>query len=229
MKNTYHQKEISKLLDYQFKNNRLLEEALTHASARKSSKVNNERLEFLGDRVLGLVISEELLRKNPNSTEGEIATYYNSLVKKETCAFIAKEIGLENLLTLGKSVKRTNDRQKDKILGNAIEALIGAIFLDAGFDTSKQLVLKVWRKLIDIVRDIEAHAKTALQEFLQSKGQEPPTYKQISRTGPDHDPDFCVEVVLGSGLNAIGSGSTKRMAETKAAEQILEKIKNINE
>ncbi len=229
MKNTYHQKEISKLLDYQFKNNRLLEEALTHASARKSSKVNNERLEFLGDRVLGLVIAEELLRKNPNSTEGEIATYYNSLVKKETCSFIAKEIGLENLLTLGKSVKRTNDRQKDKILGNAIEALIGAIFLDAGFEISKQLVLKVWRKQIDIVRDIEAHAKTALQEFLQSKGQEPPAYKQISRTGPDHDPDFCVEVVLGSGLNAIGNGSTKRMAETKAAEQILEKIKNINE
>ena len=229
MKNTHHQKEISKLLDYQFKNNRLLEEALTHASARKSSKLNNERLEFLGDRVLGLVIAEELLRKNPNSTEGEIATYYNSLVKKETCAFIAKEIGLENLLTLGKSVKRTNDRQKDKILGNAIEALIGAIFLDAGFDTSKQLVLKVWRKRIDIVRDIEAHAKTALQELLQSKGQEPPTYKQISRTGPDHDPDFCVEVVLGSGLKAIGNGSTKRMAETKAAEQILEKIKNINE
>lgn len=229
MKNTYHQKEISKLLDYQFKNNRLLEEALTHASARKSSKVNNERLEFLGDRVLGLVIAEELLRKNPNSSEGEIATYYNSLVKKETCSFIAKEIGLENLLTLGKSVKRTNDRQKDKILGNAIEALIGAIFLDAGFEISKQLVLKVWRKQIDIVRDIEAHAKTALQEFLQSKGQEPPTYKQISRTGPDHDPDFCVEVVLGSGLNAIGSGSTKRMAETKAAEQILEKIRNINE
>ena len=229
MKNTHHQKEISKLLDYQFKNNRLLEEALTHASARKSSKLNNERLEFLGDRVLGLVIAEELLRKNPNSTEGEIATYYNSLVKKETCAFIAKEIGLENLLTLGKSVKRTNDRQKDKILGNAIEALIGAIFLDAGFEISKQLVLKVWRKQIEIVRDIEAHAKTALQELLQSKGQEPPTYKQISRTGPDHDPDFCVEVVLGSGLNAIGNGSTKRMAETKAAEQVLEKIKNINE
>ena len=229
MKNTHHQKEISKLLDYQFRNNRLLEEALTHSSARKSSKLNNERLEFLGDRVLGLVIAEELLRKNPNSTEGEIATYYNSLVKKETCAFIAKEIGLENLLTLGKSVKRTNDRQKDKILGNAIEALIGAIFLDAGFEISKQLVLKVWRKQIDIVRDIEAHAKTALQELLQSKGQEPPTYKQISRTGPDHDPDFCVEVVLGSGLNAIGNGSTKRMAETKAAEKILEKIKSINE
>ena len=229
MKINHHQKEICRLLNYQFKSNRLLEEALTHSSARKSSKVNNERLEFLGDRVLGLVIAEELLRKNPNSSEGEIATYYNSLVKKETCSFIAKEIGLENLLTLGKSVKRTNDRQKDKILGNAIEALIGAIFLDAGFEISKQLVLKVWRKQIDIVRDIEAHAKTALQEFLQSKGQEPPTYKQISRTGPDHDPDFCVEVLLGSGLNAIGNGSTKRMAETKAAEQILEKIKNINE
>ena len=229
MKSTHHQKEICRLISYQFKNNRLLEEALTHSSARKSNKANNERLEFLGDRVLGLVIAEELLRLNPNSTEGQIATYYNYLVKKETCALIAKEIGLENLLTLGKSVTRTSNRQKDNILGNAVEALIGAIFLDAGFRTSRELVLKVWRKQIDIVRDIEAHAKTALQELLQSRGQEPPTYRQISRSGPDHDPNFCVEVMLESGVKALGNGSTKRMAETKAAEQILEKIKNINE
>ena len=102
--------------------------------------------------------------------------------------------------------------------------MIGAIFLDAGFKTSRDLVLRIWRMQIDIVRDIEAHAKTALQELMQSRGQEPPTYRQISRTGPDHDPDFCVEAVLGSGLKAIGNGSTKRMAETKAAEKILEKI-----
>ncbi len=229
MKNTHHQKEISRLLNYQFKNNRLLEEALTHSSARKSSKANNERLEFLGDRVLGLVIAEELLRLNPHSTEGQIATYYNFLVKKETCALLAKEIGLESLLTLGRSVTRTTARQKDKILGNAIEALIGAIFLDGGFKVSRELVLQVWKKQIEIVRDIEAHAKTALQELLQARGQEPPIYKQVSRTGPDHDPSFCVEVLLGSGLRAVGTGSTKRMAETEAAEQILEKIKNIHE
>ena len=229
MKNTVQQREISRVLDYRFKNNRLLEEALTHASARKSSKVNNERLEFLGDRVLGLVVAEELMRINPNSTEGQIATYYNSLVKKETCAAIAEEIGLENLLTIGKSVTRTNDRKKDKILGNAMEALIGAIFLDAGFKIAKELILKVWRRQIDVVRNIEVHAKTALQEYLQSRGEEPPKYKQISRTGPDHDPDFFVEVFLESGLKAVGNGSTKRMAETKAAEQVLEKIKNINE
>ena len=229
MKNTHHQKEISRLLNYQFKNNRLLEEALTHSSASKSSKANNERLEFLGDRVLGLVIAEELLRLNPHSTEGQIATYYNFLVKKETCALLAKEIGLESLLTLGKSVTRTTSRQKDKILGNAIEALIGAIFLDAGFKVSRELVLQVWKKQIEIVRDIEAHAKTALQELLQARGQEPPIYKQVSRTGPDHDPSFCVEVLLESGLSAVGTGSTKRMAETEAAEQILEKIKNIHE
>ncbi|MDC3090400.1 ribonuclease III [Paracoccaceae bacterium] len=229
MKNTYHQKEISRSLNYQFKNNRLLEEALTHSSASKSSKANNERLEFLGDRVLGLVIAEELLRLNPHATEGQIATYYNFLVKKETCALLAKEIGLENLLTLGKSVTRTTARQKDKILGNAIEALIGAIFLDGGFKTSRELVLQVWKKQIEMVRDIQAHAKTALQELQQAKGQEPPIYKQLSRTGPDHDPNFCVEVLLESGLKAVGNGSTKRMAETKAAEQILEKIKNINE
>ena len=229
MKNTHHQKEISRLLNYQFKNNRLLEEALTHSSASKSSKANNERLEFLGDRVLGLVIAEELLRLNPHSTEGQIATYYNFLVKKETCALLAKEIGLESLLTLGKSVTRTTARQKDKILGNAIEALIGAIFLDAGFKTAKEIVLQVWRDQIEIVRDIEAHAKTALQELLQARGQEPPIYKQVSRTGPDHDPSFYVKVLLKSGLSAVGTGSTKRMAETAAAEQILEKIKNIHE
>ena len=229
MKNTHHKKEISRLLNYQFKNNRLLEEALTHSSASKSSKANNERLEFLGDRVLGLVIAEELLRLNPHSTEGQIATYYNFLVKKETCALLAKEIGLESLLTLGKSVTRTTARQKDKILGNAIEALIGAIFLDGGFKVSRELVLQVWKKQIEIVRDIEAHAKTALQELLQARGQEPPIYKQVSRTGPDHDPNFCVEVLLKSGLSAVGTGSTKRMAETEAAEQILEKIKNIHE
>mgnify|MGYP003317634103 FL=1 len=143
MKNTHHQIEIRRLLNYQFKNNRLLEEALTHSSASKSSKANNERLEFLGDRVLGLVISEELLRLNPHSTEGQIATYYNSLVKKETCALLARKIGLESLLTLGKSVTRTNDRQKDKILGNAMEALIGALFLDGGFKTSRELVLQL--------------------------------------------------------------------------------------
>ena len=199
MKNTHHQKEISRLLNYQFKNNRLLEEALTHSSASKSSKANNERLEFLGDRVLGLVIAEELLRLNPHSTEGQIATYYNFLVKKETCALLAKEIGLESLLTLGRSVTRTTARQKDKILGNAIEALIGAIFLDGGFKVSRELVLQVWKKQIEIVRDIEAHAKTALQELLQARGQEPPIYKQVSRTGPDHDPSVCGEVLLKSG------------------------------
>ena len=229
MKNTHHQKEISRLLNYQFKNNRLLEEALTHSSASKSSKANNERLEFLGDRVLGLVIAEELLRLNPHSTEGQIATYYNFLVKKETCALLAKEIGLESLLTLGRSVTRTTARQKDKILGNAIEALIGAIFLDGGFKVARELVLQVWKKQIEIVRDIEAHAKTALQELLQARGQEPPIYKQVYRTGPDHDPNFCVEVLLKSGLKAVGTGSTKRMAETEAAEQILEIIKNIHE
>ena len=131
-------------------------------------------------------------------------------------------------MTLGKSVTRTNDRQREKILGNAIEALIGAIFLDAGFNKSRDLVIDLWRRQIEFVRDIEAHAKTALQELLQSKGEEPPVYKQISRIGPDHDPIFRVEVLLQSGLKAVGEGATKRMAETKAAENVLEMMKNIN-
>ena len=108
------------------------------------------------------------------------------------CSFSERN-GLESLLTLGRSVTRTTARQKDKILGNAIEALIGAIFLDGGFKVSRELVLQVWKKQIEIVRDIEAHAKTALQELLQARGQEPPIYKQVSRTGPDHDPIFVLK------------------------------------
>ena len=124
------QKQLCIYINYQFTNVKLLEQALTHSSAKKVGKPNNERLEFLGDRILGLVIADELLRLNPKASEGQIATFYNSLVKKETCSRIAFDMNLEHALTVGKSVTKNNERQKIKILGDAIEALIGAIYLD---------------------------------------------------------------------------------------------------
>jgi ribonuclease-3 len=192
-------------------------------------KPNNERLEFLGDRVLGLVIADELLRLNPKATEGEIASFFNALVKKETCSKLAVEMGLEKSLIIGKSIYKNNQRQKVKMLGDAIEALIGAIYLDAGFKNARDVVLKIWKNQIQFVRSLETHAKTALQEWLQAQGLPPPIYREISRLGPDHEPKFRVEVVLSSGDKAIGDGSTKRDAETKSAEIVLKNIKMLDD
>ncbi len=219
------QKQLCDYIDYQFTNVKLLQQALTHSSAKQGDKPNNERLEFLGDRVLGLVIADELLRLNPKASEGQVATFYNSLVKKETCSRIAIDMHLENALTVGKSVSKNNERQKIKMLGDAIEALIGAIYLDSGFKNVHKIILHLWKNEIQFVRNLETHAKTALQEWLQGQGLPPPIYQEISRLGPDHEPKFCVEVRIGSGEVAQGKGSTKRNAETSAAELILKKLK----
>ncbi len=223
------QKKLCDNINYQFTNVKLLEQALTHSSASKLGKPNNERLEFLGDRILGLVIADELLRLNPKASEGQIATYYNSLVKKETCSRIALEMNLENALNLGKSVSKNNERKKIKMLGDAIEALIGAIYLDSGFKNVYKIVMDLWKNEIQFVRNLEMHAKTALQEWLQSQGLPPPIYKEISRLGPDHEPKFFVEVSIRSGEIAEGEGPTKRDAETSAAGLILKKLKTLNE
>ena len=223
------QKKLCDNINYQFTNVKLLEQALTHSSASKLGKPNNERLEFLGDRILGLVIADELLRLNPKASEGQIATYYNSLVKKETCSRIALDMNLENALNLGKSVSKNNERKKIKMLGDAIEALIGAIYLDSGFKNVYKIVMDLWKNEIQFVRNLEMHAKTALQEWLQSQGLPPPIYKEISRLGPDHEPKFFVEVSIRSGVIAEGEGSTKRDAETLAAGLILKKLKTLNE
>ncbi len=223
------QKQLCDDINYKFTNLKLLEQALTHSSAKKVGKSNNERLEFLGDRILGLIIADELLRLNPKASEGQIATFYNSLVKKETCSRIAFDINLENALSVGKSISKNTDRQKIKILGDAIEALIGAIYLDSGFKNVYKIVMDLWKDEIQFVRNLEIHAKTALQEWLQAKGLPPPIYKEISRLGPDHEPKFCVEVSIRSGEVAVGEGATKRDAETLAAELILKKLKIFNE
>jgi len=220
------QKQLCDHLNYQFSNVKLFAEAITHSSAAKLGKPNNERLEFLGDRVLGLIISNELLRLNPKATEGRIATFYNALVKKETCSKIAFEIGLEKALIIGKSVSKDNERQKVNILGDAIEALIGAIYLDSGFKSVNKIVLNLWKDEVHFVRNLEEHAKTELQEWLQAQGFPPPIYREISKLGPDHDPKFCVEVTISSGDRAIGEGLNKRDAETSAAELILKNVKS---
>ena len=215
-------------LGHMFRDPSLLEEALTHSSASSPARPHNQRLEFLGDRVLGLVIAEELVARYPNETEGDLAPRLNELVRKETCAEIAREIGLDALLTLGKSEAKTGGRRKTAILGDAMEAVIAAVYIDAGaaengLSEARRLILKWWGARFDAQGDsVPRDAKTHLQEWAQGKGFRPPRYETTDRSGPDHAPVFTVSVSLQSGERAEASARTKRAAEQIAAAKLIE-------
>ena len=209
---------LQKRMGYQFKNRVHLDEALSHPSL--SGKTDNQRLEFLGDRVLGLVIAEALCDLDPNAKEGDLAPRYNHLVRKETCAAIAEELQLGNEIKLGRSESMSGGRRKIALLGDVMEAIIAAIYLDGGFEAARQFILAQWKtKLRDVPEDA-VDPKTRLQEIMQKKGDEPPTYTLTDRSGPDHAPEFTVEVISGS-HKCSGMGSTKRSAETQAAKALL--------
>lgn len=207
-------------LRYRFADERLLKRALTHSSARerRRSVIDNERLEFLGDRVLGLVIAELLLERYAGSTEGELALLFNRLVRKEMCARIAQEnLDLGSHLILGKSGERDNAT----ILGDACEAVLGAIFLDGGFAEARRVVRSLWENRLSEHSGIPADAKSSLQEWAQGRGLPLPRYEERSREGPDHAPLFISEVHVEGMAPAEGSGASKRAAEQAAAEAML--------
>ncbi|MGF1650128.1 MAG: ribonuclease III [Hyphomicrobiaceae bacterium] len=214
-----------KALGIKFKDKDLLRRALTHASARGGPhrRLDNERLEFLGDRVLGLAIAERLWRDEPRASEGELARKFNSLVRRETCAGIARSIGLGQHLLLAESEISTGGRDKDTILADAVEAVLGAAFVDQGFDRARELVLTLWRSEIEAGAAPVVDAKSALQEWAQGTGAPLPHYVEVRRHGPDHAPTFVVEVRV-RGLEPIrGEGPSKRLAEQAAARALLER------
>lgn len=207
----------------------LLEEALTHSSAASPSRPHNQRLEFLGDRVLGLVIAEALGARFPDAAEGELAPRFNELVRKETCAEIAREIGLDRLLRLGKAESRSGVRRKTAILGDAMEAVIAAIYTDAGLEAARAEILTHWARRIE-AQGAEAprDAKTWLQEWAQGRAMSPPRYRVIAREGPDHAPVFTVEARLETGAAASARAKSKRAAEQEAAAALLKLIGEID-
>ncbi len=211
-------------LGHEFADPGLLVRAVTHASMSSATRDDNQRLEFLGDRVLGLVMSEALLEVDPDASEGMLAPRFNALVRKETCAEIAREIDLGKVLKLGRSEMMSGGRRKQALLGDAMEAVIAAVYRDAGFDVARALVLRLWGARVATVQDDARDAKTALQEWAQGRGLIPPDYVETARSGPDHAPQFTIEARLSNGASATATAGSKRQAEQAAARALLDKI-----
>lgn len=210
-------------IGYRFADTELLERALTHISALKGkSRVGSyQRLEFLGDHVLGLAVSEMLFEAFPKADEGELSRRLSDLVRRETCADFARVIDLGAALRLGPSEIRAGGRSRIAILADVCESLIGAVFLDGGYDAAKAMIKRFWaermRKPARPLRD----PKTVLQEWAQARGLPTPSYREVERTGPHHDPEFRVAVTLPHREPAEGKGRSKRAAEQAAAAELL--------
>ncbi|MCF6445961.1 ribonuclease III [Nereida sp. MMG025] len=211
-------------LGHTFGRPELLVRAVTHSSMSTPNRDDNQRLEFLGDRVLGLVMAEALLEADKGAAEGKLAPRFNALVRKETCADVARQIGLGDVLKLGRSEMISGGRRKEALLGDAMEAVIAAVYRDAGFDAAKHVILSLWGERIKTVEADARDPKTTLQEAVQAKGSPPPQYVEVSRDGPDHAPVFTIEVRLSSGQTARATAGNKRQAEQAAAKSMLETL-----
>jgi ribonuclease-3 len=213
-------------IGYEFADKALLERALTHISALAGGNRANsyQRLEFLGDHVLGLVISDMLYAAFPKANEGELSRRLADLVRKESCAEVAKVMELGPALKLGSSESSAGGRLRTTILGDACEALVGAAFLDGGYTAAEALVARFWKeRMLKPLRPLR-DPKTLLQEWAQARGLPTPAYQELSRTGPHHKPKFSVAVSLPGRPPAEGTGASKRAAEQAAAAAMLSHV-----
>ena len=222
------QPDLTRLVDaigYDFHQPALLRQALTHPSAthgrRGAAPDNYERLEFLGDRVLGLIVAEWLLSRFPAESEGSLSRRLAALVRRETLAEVASGIGLGDHLILGPGEADAGSRQNASLLADACEAVIGALYLDAGLEAARAFVVARWTPYLEADLTPPQDAKTALQEWAQGRGLPLPEYREVAREGPPHEPVFTVEVEVQEHPPAIGRGLSKRLAEQAAAERLL--------
>lgn len=200
----------------------LFERALTHGSASRDSY---ERLEFLGDRVLGLVIARWLYDRFPDEPEGKMSRRYNALVARETCAEIGYEIGVPALVRLGRQAREDGASLSDNVVGDVVEALIGALLLEGGLEAAERFVRSAWTPLIEEQRRAPQHPKSTLQELAAARGLKAPEYELVSRTGAHHAPRFTVRVSVPRLGVAEAEGASKQEAETAAADALLEQLK----
>jgi ribonuclease-3 len=213
-------------ISYRFTDPALLDSALSHISALKGARNRGgsyQRLEFLGDHVLGLVISDMLFRAFPRADEGELSRRLADLVRKETCAEIARAIDLGAAVRLGASEANAGARSRPAILADVCEALIGAVYLDGGFVAAEALIARLWQARMKTKAEPLRDPKTVLQEWAQGRGLPTPAYREIARSGPDHDPQFRVAVQLPHLAPAEGSGRSKRAAEQAAAAAMMKR------
>jgi len=212
---------VRKQLGHAAKTLSLFERALTHSSIGPDSY---ERLEFLGDRVLGIVIARALYDRYPNEPEGKLSRRFNALVARETCAEIGRELGLPALIRLGKQARSDGANMSDNVLGDVVEALIGALLLDGGMDVAERFVLARWEPYLAGQERAPHHPKSALQELAASRGCKAPIYEVVSRTGAHHMPNFEVRVSVPRLGEATAEGSSKQEAETAAATALLAQL-----
>ena len=217
-------KKIEEVIKINFKNKDLLIKSLTHKSF--DEKYNNEKLEFLGDRVIGLVISKVLLNLYPNEKEGIIDKKFSNLVNKKTCTDIAIQLKLKNFIRTGPSFKKQKFTN-DKILSDCCEALIGAIYLDQGFAISEKFILENWKKFIKKSKITQIDPKTRLQEYSLKKYKKLPIYKMSKQMGPNHNPFFKVQVQISESKKYFGYGKSKKVAQKNAASKLIQSL-NIN-
>ena len=214
-------KFVRERLGHEPKDLRLFELALTHARAGTD---NYERLEFLGDRVLGHVMALALYERHPDEPEGYLSRRYNVLVARETCADIGREIGIPALVRLGKQARDDGASQSDNVVGDVVEALIGALLLDGGLEAAERFIREAWEPLLAGQRKAPLHPKSALQEMAAAKGCKAPAYELVARTGAHHAPTFTIRVSVPGLGEATAEGTSKQDAETAAAAALLERL-----
>jgi len=200
----------------------LYERALTHGS---HGAATYERLEFLGDRVLGLVIADWIYARFPQDAEGQLSRRFNSLVSGETCAEVGRSVQLSSRMRLGKQALEDGAYDSDNVLGDVVEALIGAVFLEHGLEAAAKFIKAKWEPLLDVQRAAPRHPKSELQEWAAAHNRRTPVYEIVERSGPHHAPRFTVKVSLGSAGEASATGKSKQDAETQAAAALLERLK----
>jgi ribonuclease-3 len=218
-------------LGHAFTDRALLEQALTHASvgAGAAKPADNERLEFLGDRVLGLVIAEALIEFEPSASVGSLSKRLHTLVSGETCAAVARDLGVGAALRLPHGETKRGARAQPAILADACEALIAAVYLEAGFEAARRAVLRLWTPLIAARHDpAEVDPKSALQEWAAAKGFPAPAYRLVSRTGPDHRPEFTLEARVGEITPEVACAGSVRAAEKAAALALLRRLRSVS-
>jgi ribonuclease III len=214
---------IAERIGYVFKDRELLRHALTHASSRRKHD-HYERLEFLGDRVLGLVIAEALFRNNPSEREGDMSARHSALVRGEACAEAGRGIGLADFIIMGDSEMAKGMHLKNGVTGDVMEALVAAVYLDGGLEEARAFVIRCWKPLLaDSHATLLKDAKTFLQEWVLARALPIPAYRIVSRSGPEHAPVFVVAVEVQGAAPMEGSGPSKRLAEQDAAGKFLKR------
>ena len=214
--------DLENIIKIKFDNKNIIEESLIHKSYDNFH--NNEKLEFLGDRVLGLILAKTLLKIFPKEKEGIIDKKLASLVNKKTCADIAKKINIQKFMLLGQSYKKLK-RSDEKIASDALEALIGAIYLDKGLNVAEKFILNYWREKIKLSEHTQIDSKTKLQEFSLKRYKILPKYKVLKESGPQHSPIFKVEVSIPNSKTFSAVGSSKKDGEQNAAKKLINELK----